>query len=272
MPKKKNKNEKSKEIRKIKVIKTSLVNITDNNDVIRKINDVVKRCSIITSDIYSFLKLYFLHLYEQKIKLPTVDIDLLATILNVVTIGPSSGRKVRKNNDLNDKISRFYLNNFYKLGHIKEKRDNLSHIYKYLFNSIITNFENNIKLHFENYLIKFLKVYVKSNGIKYENKKIKSLIRFVLKSNDCSNLRSLTRKGLFYIVNHILPIRNDKILIEDINENPQKYLSTIFEPGKYHILLFFDGDKITYQISRMYDNLMSNAKNHEHICIKNIYF
>ena len=94
MPKKKKKKKYKKEIRKIKVIKTSLNSITDNNDVVRKINDVTKRCSIITSDIYSFLKLYFLNLYEQKIDLPIIDINLLATILNVVTIGPSSGRKV----------------------------------------------------------------------------------------------------------------------------------------------------------------------------------
>ena len=92
-------------VRKIKVVKTSLVKITDNRMVIRKINEVAKRCSIITNDICNFLKLYFIHLYDQEMKLPKIDIDLLVTIFNIVTNGSKSGRKITKNKTLNDKLS-----------------------------------------------------------------------------------------------------------------------------------------------------------------------
>ena len=248
----KSKDSKSKE-RKIKVVKTSLLSITDNPLVIKTINEVCKRCTIITNDILNFLKSYFINQYEENKKIPKINIDLLASILNIVTYGPSNGRQIRKNNKLNKKLNQFYLDFYSKLGHIKDNRQNLSHIFKYVFNGIITNFENNVKLHFDKYLVKYMKYYLRSHNIHYPNKKIKRLIPKLLYNKESFITPSCIGDVLYNMTNLILPRRKTS-LATDLEKNPQKYLRVMM--------------KITRTIKDFNDGL---PKDSWKICLLNVF-
>ena len=54
-----------------------LSKIIKNNDILNIINDSVYRTNNIVFHTYNFLKLYILHLYDNKLELPIINILLV---------------------------------------------------------------------------------------------------------------------------------------------------------------------------------------------------
>jgi len=178
-------------------------------------------------DIYDFLKAYFIHLYDKKEDFPQIDINLLSTIFNIITTGPKTGRKITLNKELHNRLNEFYLENYSKLGLKKQDRTNLSHIFKYIFGNIITNFENNVTLHFAKYINSYIRMYLRENKLKMSNKKVSSLTGKILNNNDHSSKLAPLETLLFYRVKTMIPDMNKSSLADDIEEYPQKYIKTM---------------------------------------------
>ena len=235
----KRKKKKSNE-KKITCVKTSLKSVISNYNYIREINEIVKRSTIIISDMYNFIKLYCIKKYEENKTLPIVNKDFLRMVLNTITNGNNRGRQIKKNSNLFLKkdMNKFYNKEFIKTNHKKQNRENLAQIFAYLFTDIKTNLENNIKEHFDDYLRNFIILNKRILNKSYNEKKTNNLINEILyekdnkifsqKNNDiCENEKLFpiyikTKLGFY------LPDRDNKTtLIRDLNKKPQKYLRTM---------------------------------------------
>ena len=56
-----------------------------NEDTIIIINDAVFRTSKIVFHTYNFLKLYFMHLYENNLIFPLIDVQFISIIMMVIS-------------------------------------------------------------------------------------------------------------------------------------------------------------------------------------------
>ena len=74
-------------------IKNIIKNIRMNNDtlILEHLNDVVFTVHKIVIHTYQFLKMYLIHLYDNKKDFPIIDISFIRIIMKVVTKRKSNG-------------------------------------------------------------------------------------------------------------------------------------------------------------------------------------
>lgn len=189
-----------------KSIKTSLKSILKHTDInTKKINDVVVKAHKIVIHTLQFLKLYLLYHYDtQDYKLPIVDKVLILNIMKVVCGEKHSnkGKPPKKETvELQNKLTSFY-NDYYKPTTQPEQLDYqyMSNIMLYLCEDIITMYENNIQLHYVEYVERYVNVIWRK---KYIINKIRNI--FTTKKERETRIRSLD-KDLRRVKNDILNI------------------------------------------------------------------
>jgi hypothetical protein len=132
------------------------------NDSLEILNKLAINTNKFVIHAYQFLKLYILHLYDNKKNIPKIDKEYIMDIFKVLTIRKcgSGGYTDENMPDQMKELTKFY-NEYYK--DLREKDDvlyydKMSYILAYEAIDIVKNIENNIQETFIDHLSKFINV------------------------------------------------------------------------------------------------------------------
>ncbi len=161
-----------------KSTKTSLKSILKHPEInTKKINDVVIKAHKIVIHTLQFLKMYILHHYQtQSQTIPIIDKILILNVMKVVCgeKHTNQGRIPKKETlELIENLTSFYTEH-YKPYTQPEQLDYeyMSNVLSYLCEDIMTMYENNIQLHYVDYVERFVNVVWKKRMIVEKIRKI----------------------------------------------------------------------------------------------------
>ena len=226
MVKKKKQQDNTDKYRCFKVPITAILHkdktISERNMMI--LQDAILRANKITSKSYLLLRLWVLHKYHNNIVIPKITTDTISMAMKSV-MKPSSGPKPKGNNQL-------LLQEFQNLYDFSlEDGKNLSATLEYYAVTMLTSIANNIKIHFFDYVNRFINSYF--NAIYKEeitNKVFKKQLFKELRvvKNDILNNTLLCDEKYHTWVNEtrykIVPKEYDTSYYYDVCCEPYKYL------------------------------------------------
>jgi len=225
---------------KYKCIKLPLHKIIKLNDqtTFNTINNAVYRTNIITTKAYMLIRLWILDKYHNNIDIPDVTLDTIKMAFKSI-VKSSSGPKPKGNNlQLYEEFKKLY-----KFDEL-ENGLNLSSVLDYYATSMITAIENNIKMHFFDYVNRYINSIFKHKYKKeIENKDFKKQLFKELKKLKTSiidNTEDCDEKFKEWLKenrNKIVPKEFDTNYYYDVKANTQKYL-------KYMIYMNLELEKI----------------------------
>jgi hypothetical protein len=139
-------------------ITSILINDTEKNKIIKENMDILEnaiiRTNSITTKTYFLLRLWILHKYHSNLEIPEISEDTISICMKSIML-PSSGQKPKGNNAI-------LLDEFKNLHNFTlENGNNLSSILDYYKTTMLTSIENNIKIHFFDYIKRFVNSYFK---------------------------------------------------------------------------------------------------------------
>ena len=145
-----------------KATKLSLKHVLKNPEInSEKITKAVITCNKIVIHTLMFMKLYLLDYFEKNNKLPKIDDDFVNACLKIqCSIEDNRGKSPSKETiKLKNKLKTFY-DKHYKPNIVDENLSytHLNTVLDYLSTDIVTMYENNIKLHFVEYVEKYINV------------------------------------------------------------------------------------------------------------------
>ncbi len=212
---------------KYKCIKLPLYKTLKQNDqtTFNTINNAVYRTNIITTKAYMLIRLWILDKYHNNIDIPHITLDTIKMAFKSI-VKSSSGPKPKGNNlQLYEEFKKLYI--FDEL----ENGLNLSSVLDYYATSMITAIENNIKMHFFDYVNRYINSIFKHKYKKeIENKDFKKqLFKDLkkLKTSIIDNTDDCDEKFKEWLKdnrNKIVPKEFDTNYYYDVKANPQKYL------------------------------------------------
>jgi hypothetical protein len=226
MVKKKKQPDNAEKYRCFKVPITAILhkdtNIAQRNMMI--LQDAISRTNKITSKSYLLLRLWVLQKYHNDIVIPEITKDTISMAMKSV-LKPSSGPKPKGNNNL-------LLQEFQALYDFSlEDGKNLSAILGYYANTMLTSITNNIKIHFFDYVNRFINSYFKAiYKEEITNKVFKKQLFKELRvvKNDILNNTLLCDEKYHKWVNDtrykIVPKEYDTSYYYDVCCEPYKYL------------------------------------------------
>jgi hypothetical protein len=136
------------------------------NKIIREPNlykpilfDACFRTNQIVIHAYQFLRLWILHKYNNNLDIPKITFDIIKMTFNALSINNKGGNKPQGENlKLYEELNKFYEENYKNLNYEnKISSSYLSQILNSMAIDMITNIENNVKLHFFKYVNRFVK-------------------------------------------------------------------------------------------------------------------
>jgi len=189
-----------------KSTKTSLKSILKHPEINgKKINDVVQKAHMITIHTLQFLKLYTL--YEMNdCTIPVIDKVLIMNVMKVVC-----GERITKQGKppkketvvLKEKLTAFYEEHYKPYTQPEElDYEYMSNVLAYLCVDIITMYENNIQMHYVEYVERYVNVVWKKKMLVTKIRKL-----FTTKKERESRIRCL-EKELRKIKNDLLNVDN----------------------------------------------------------------
>lgn len=235
-----------------KCVKVPLKHIVKHPDInIPKIQETAIMANKIVIHTLQFMKLYLLNYYNKNGKLPVIDKTFINTCIKVQCSETKGGRppskKVKK---LKDELNTFYENEYKPLTQNETLTyKHMNTILDYLTIDILTMYENNIKLHYVEYIERYVNVIWKKKFLiekirslkistKEKNKRINSLCNQLRKiKNDLLNVENTECKSKPFYHNWIKD--NKKVLLPnknkfkkgnlyyDIQCSPQDYLPSM---------------------------------------------
>jgi hypothetical protein len=206
------------------IFKQNDKNIEENMNILQ---NAIIRTNSITSKTYFLLRTWILKKYHDNLDIPNITEDTISMCMKSI-LKPSPGQKPKGNNLL-------LLNEFKTLHNFElEDGSNLSSILDYYTTTMITSIENNIKLHFFDYIKRFVNSYFKHlYKDEIENKDFKKQLykELNLVKNDIIN-NTLTCDNKYHIwLNEnrykIVPEHFDISYHYDIKISPYKYLKNM---------------------------------------------
>jgi transposase len=230
-----------------KCVKIPIKHVLKNPDInLPKITDAVIKCNKIVINTLMFIKLYLLDYFEKNNKLPEIDKVFVNSCMKILCNESASGRPPKKEiKELKDKLTAFYNSDYKPL--IKDTDLDYTHlntVLDYLTIGIITMYENNIKLHYVEYIERYVNIVWKKKEtiikIKEENKdeeKQKELV-----NEFCRQLRK---------------IKTDILEITTEYKSDEKYHNWIKEIKKT-----ITPNKEKYQKDNLYYDLQCNPQDY----------
>ena len=210
---------------KYRCIKLHISSIFKQNDENMNIlQNAIIRSNSITSKTYFLLRTWILKKYHDNLDIPNITEDTISMCMKSI-LKSSPGQKPKGNNLL-------LLNEFKTLHNFElEDATNLSSVLDYYTTTMITSIENNIKLHFFDYIKRFVNSYFKHlYKDEIENKDFKKQLykEINLVKNDIIN-NTLTCNNKYHIwLNEnrykIVPEHFNISYHYDIKIIPYKYL------------------------------------------------
>jgi hypothetical protein len=236
----------------LKVPITSILkNDQDTEEIMKTLQNAVYRTNAITTKTYFLLRIWILHKYHSDQEIPEITEDTISMCMKSILL-PSSGGKPKGKNIV-------LLKEFQNLHSFDlENGSNLSSILDYYKVTMITSIENNIKLHFFDYIKRFVNSYFKHKyQDQIENKEIKKQFykEINLVKNDILN-NTLTCEDKYHpwlreFRHKIVPPEYEESYYYDIKVTPYKYL-------KYMIFMCLELEKIERKSFQFFP-IQSNA-------------
>lgn len=226
-----------KEPDKYKTIKCSIKSIIKNELDQTKLFDVCYRTHQIVIHTYQFLRLWILNKYHNKQIIPIITNDTIKMAFKAL-IKESQGPKPKGTNlILYNEFKKFYDDEYKNLEYeTKLDGKNLSQILCYMSVDMLTNIENNIKLHF----VKYVKGFVNSCFKKQNNDLLEKCDRgkkelrkklnkdlYEIKQDLLNNTYKSDQQYHDWINKHkanIFPVEYKNSYEFDIQNNPQNYI------------------------------------------------
>jgi hypothetical protein len=213
-----------------KSTKTSLKSILKHPEInTKKINDVVIKAHKIVIHTLQFLKLYMLHHYETNNHiLPEFDKVLILNIMKIVCgeKHTNTGKPPKRETiELKDKLTAFYTEHYKPYTQPEQLNyEYMSNILSYLCEDIITMYENNIQLHYVEYVERFVNVVWKKKMIIEKIRKI-----FPTKKEKEARIRQLEKE--------LRKIKNDLLNVDSsVNYTSQSYYHEWITQQKKYII------------------------------------
>jgi hypothetical protein len=227
---------------KLITVKCNINKIIRNNNFISPLFDVCFRTNKIVIQTYQFLRLWILENYHNNIDIPIITTDTIKMVFSVLTLNNKGGNTPKGNNLLMlNNFTDFYNNN-YKVLYNDDKINGsyLSQILNSMSIDMLTNIENNIKLHFFKYVKKFVNSSFRiinntilentDKGKKVEVRKLLNKELFQIKEDLLNNTLLSNFKYHDWINlhrNNIFPVDFINSYEFDIQNNPQKYFKSM---------------------------------------------
>ena len=252
---------------KYKCIKLPINSILNNNEESQKnfntIQDAVYRTNYITTKTSLLLRLWCLDKYHNGIDIPLINENTIKMSMKSILLS-SRGPKPKNNNLL-------LLNEFKNLHNFTlEDGVNLSSILDYYAITILTSIETNIKMHFFDYVNRFINSYFK---VFYEdeitNKEFKKQLfkdLYVVKNDILNGTLKANVKFHNWINEYRFKIVPEEFEINyyyDVKATPQKYL-------KYMIFMNIELEKIEGKMYQFFPLQSSIIPNHIQIDTKSV--
>lgn len=212
---------------KYRCLKLPATSIFRNTEATKEVSTIldnaIQRTNAITTKTYFLLRLWVLEKYHSNQPIPEITTDTISMCAKSI-LKPSAGPKPKGNNLL-------LLQEFQKLNMFElEDGKNLSAVLDYYYTTMITSIENNIKLHFFDYVKRFVNSYFKHiNQEKLEDKEfIKQLYKELntVKNDIINNTLTSDSKYHSWLAEH-----RNKIIPKDFNTN--YYYDIKVSPYKY---------------------------------------
>ena len=228
-----------------KSTKTSLKSILKHPEInTKKINDVVIKAHKIVIHTLQFLKMYILHHYQtQSQTIPIIDKILILNVMKVVCgeKHTNQGRLPKKETlELIENLTSFYTEHYNPYTQPEQlDYEYMSNVLSYLCEDIMTMYENNIQLHYVDYVERFVNVVWKKKMLVEKIRKI-----FPTKKEKETRIRQLEKE--------LRKIKNDLLNVEsnvDYTAHPH-YHKWITEQKKYIL-----PDKEKFQKQSIYYDL-----------------
>jgi len=221
---------------KYRTIKCSLKSILKNELNQTKLFDACYRTHQIVIHTYQFLRLWILNKYHNKQEIPIITDDTIKMAFKSL-LKDSQGPKPKGTNlTLYNEFKKLYDDEYKKLNYeVKLDGVNLSQILGYMSIDMLTNIENNIKLHFIKYLNRFVNSSFKKQNnellekCEKETKLRKELNKdlYEIKQDLINNTSNSNNKYHEWINKHkvnIFPKEFNTSYEFDIMNNPQNYI------------------------------------------------
>jgi hypothetical protein len=237
-----------------KGIKTSLKSVLKNPDInLPKITNAVIKCNKIVIQTLMFMKLFLLDHYDKHNKLPVINDKFINSCMKILCNEKSSGRPPKKEiKELKDNLTSFYKTEFQPL--IQNENLDYTHmntILDYLTIDILTMYENNIKLHYVEYIERYVNVIWKKKFIMNKIRKLN--ITQKEKEQRVNNLCNQLRK-----------IKNDLLNVENTNYKSYSMYHTWINQQKQ----FITPNKTTYKKNNIVYDLMCSPMDYFPCMIK----
>ena len=252
---------------KYKCIKLPITSILNNNEesqnILNTIQEAVYRTNYITTKTCLLLRLWCLEKYHNGIDIPLIDENTIKMCMKSLIL-PSSGPKPKNNNLL-------LLNEFKNLHNFTlEDGVNLSSILDYYAITILTSIETNIKMHFFDYVNRFInsyfKVFYKDEITNKEFKKQLFKDLYVVKNDILNGSLKANVKFHNWIKEYrykIVPEEFEISYYYDVKATPQKYL-------KYMIFMNIELEKIEGKMYQFFPLQSSIIPRHIQIDTKSV--
>jgi hypothetical protein len=209
-----------------KCVKVPLKHVIKHPDInIPKIQETAIIANKIIIHTLQFMKLYLLNYYNKNNKLPIIDKTFINTCIKVQCEENKGGRPasniVQK---LKDELNAFYNKEYKPL--IQNETLSYKHmntILDYLTIDILTMYENNIKLHYVEYLERYVNVVWKK----------KFLIEKIRKLNLTKKKKDSRVNGL---CNQLRKIKNDLLNVENKEYKSKSFYHSWIKNNKKNII------------------------------------
>ena len=201
-----------------------------NNKNITKINTAMIKVNKITIKTYQLLRLWVLDKYHSNVKIPKITEDTISMAMKSLNTSPI-GTTGEKNRILYNEFIELNTNH---LQFEREDASNLSYTLASNITQMLTSIENNIKLHFFDYINRFINSYFchiyqeQITNKEFKKNLYKELTK--VKKDLKDNTLTCDQKYHSFLNTHrfnILPELFKKTYNYDIQTDPQQYLKNM---------------------------------------------
>ncbi len=232
-----------------KSIKVPLNHVIKHPDInLPKITNAVIRCNKIVINTLMFMKLYLLDYFEKHNKLPVIDKVFVNSCMKILCNESASGRPPKKEvKELKDNLISFYNSNYKDL--IKDTDLDYIHlntVLDYLTIGIITMYENNIKMHYIEYIERYVNIVFKKKD---------TIIKLKLENNNDMLINEFCWQ--------LRKIKNDILDLSNNYTSDKKYHTSIINIKK-----IITPTKTKYQKDSIYYDLQCNPQDYLQCMIK----
>lgn len=142
---------------KLNIVKTNIQNIIKDPLYINELYDACLRTHKIVIQSYQFLRLWILDYYHNHQEIPLITENIIKIIFNTLTVSKKGGNKPQGANlILLNQLNTFYNEKYNHMNYTKVNSAYLSQILDAMSTDMLTNIENNVKLHFFKYVKRFV--------------------------------------------------------------------------------------------------------------------